>query len=72
VNVVVPRILVAGRLVVLPGGNAFAPAGVANGDRDLSDGIVNGVAVGRRQVVEILMVLGRHYQYMSAVVRPPA
>jgi len=70
-HVVMPRVLIPSRLVVLPRRHPVAVVGAFHADGNLPYDVMHGVPVDRRQVIEVLMVLGRHDEHMPAVVRPP-
>src|SRR5262245_45050734 len=71
-HVVVPYVLVAGRLVVLAYRGSVAAVGMPDGDRDLACQVVDCVPVAGRQVVQILVVSVRHDEHVTVVSRPPS
>jgi hypothetical protein len=72
VHVVVPDVLAARALVVLPHGDSLAPIGEAHRDRDLLDQVMHRMPGLGWQLVQVLVVPDRHDQQVPVIVRPPA
>lgn len=71
VQVVVPDILVSGRLIVLPRRDAIATVNGLQRDGHAFGHPVNAVGEAKGQLVDVLVVLSGDNEHVTGIIRPP-